>query len=101
MPDNIKKVGSFFILSTYVTSLAIAVTIFAGTVLKGAYDSSNEVNAIHKTTKNIQVQMGELFQYHHDTLSIIKQHKLLINRCKQDITQCQDFRLRHIKLGGH
>ncbi len=98
MPDKVKKAGSFFILSTYITSLAIAVSIFAGSVLKGAYDSSNEIDAIHKTTENIQEQMGELFQYHYSTLLMVKEHKILIKGCKEDIKkyeQLSTFRLIH------
>ncbi len=96
MPSNMKRAGSFFILSTYVTSLAIAVTVFAGTILKDAYDSNKELKIIKTTTDNIQVQMGELFKYQYDSSLTIEENKLLIAKCKEDVSYCKKLKLIHI-----
>ena len=89
MPTVVKKVGSFFILGTYVTSIAIAVTIFGGTILKGAYDDNKDLIVIKEDTANIQTQMGELFKFHYDTQLQVKEHEVIINGCKEDIKECQ------------
>ena len=90
MPDKVKKAGSFFILSTYVTSLAIAVTLFGGGILKASYDDSKEIAAIQESSANIQTQMGELFKFHYDTQLKVKEHEVIIINCKEDIKDCQE-----------
>jgi len=89
MPDKVKKAGSFFILSTYVTSLAIAVTLFGGGILKNSYDDNKEISSIKDSSENIQSQMGELFKFHYDTQLKVKEHDVVIKNCKSDIRDCQ------------
>lgn len=89
MPANVKRAGSFLILSTYVTSLAIAVTIFGGGLFKELYDGNKEIVQIQKTSDNIQAQMGELFQFHYTTQLHVKAHDVIIDRCEDDINECQ------------
>ena len=90
MPDRVKKAGSWFILSTYVTSLAIAVSIFGAGILKNSYDDNKELESLQSVSENIQSQMGELFQFHYETKLKVMEHDILMIDCRKNIEKCQE-----------
>ena len=89
MPDRVKKAGSFFILGTYVTSIAIAVTLFGGTVLKGAYDNNKDLEFFKSQMETMNQTMAESLVYIHDISEQTNTNLLKLQYCKGRVVECR------------
>ena len=98
MPDKIKKGGSWFILGTYVTALALAVTYFLGGELLASHD--NRIVNIHMQETiddnkagidSINNQMKEFIQFSNENRIVLSTQSVEIQHCKDNIKKCEEM----------
>ena len=96
MSETVKKAGSIFILSTYITSIALAITYFFGSEVLASRDGRIETNYVKQQmvdlksqSSNLNAQMAEFIQYSHENRIILTEHGVRISNCEDDIEECK------------
>ena len=94
MSDKAKKTGSIFILSTYITSIALAITYFFGSEVLASRDDRIETKYVKeqmidlkKQATNLNDQMGEFIQFSWENRTLIKTLSVRVDSCNKD---CED-----------
>ena len=89
MPAVVKKGGSFFILGTYVTMIALAVTYFLGGELLASHDNRQSMVHMQLSIDNVQGTMKEFIAFSNENRITLTTHATLLQRCINDIEKCE------------
>jgi len=90
MPNIVRKGGSIFILSTYVTAIALAVTYFLGGELLASHDNRNTMVHMQKSIDGVQDTMGEFIQFSNENRIVLTTHTVMITHCKERLDKCEE-----------
>ncbi len=98
MPTVVRKTGSIFILGTYVTSLALAVTYFFGSEVMASRDDrigteyvKEQMHDLKEQSVNLNDQMSEFIQFSYENRIMISTQQEKILGCKEDMAECKEF----------
>ena len=89
MPTVVRKGGSYFILGTYVTSLALGVTYFLGGELLASHDNRKEMIHMQKSVDLVNDTMSSFITYSNENRLGIERLDVEISHCKVDIQECK------------
>ena len=89
MPDIIRRTGSMFLLGTYVTTIAIAATLFVGKEVLVIYSDRIEQREISETVKSLDNTLKAFSKEMHLITVDIHEHHLLLERCKERMDNCE------------